>query len=46
VLGVSSPFYRGQGSARGGGNDGVNGFNAIEDGGELKKGIKGGMMAG
>jgi hypothetical protein len=26
----------------GGSNDGVNGFNAIEDGGEIKRGIKGG----
>jgi hypothetical protein len=31
----------------GGSNGGVNGFNAIEDGGEVKRGIKGGgMMAG
>jgi hypothetical protein len=31
----------------GGSNGGVNGFNAIEDGGEVKMGIKGGeMMAG
>jgi hypothetical protein len=30
----------------GGSNGGVNGFNAIEDEGEVKKGIKGGMMAG
>jgi hypothetical protein len=26
----------------GGSNGGVNGFNAIEDGGEVKRGIKGG----
>jgi hypothetical protein len=49
---VSSPFYTGRGSAGegwlGGSNGGVNGFNAIEDGGEVKRGIKGGgeMMAG
>jgi hypothetical protein len=32
----------------GGSNDGVNGFNSIEDGGEVKRGITGGgeMMAG
>jgi hypothetical protein len=32
----------------GGSNGGINGFNAIEDGGEVKRGIKGGggMMAG
>jgi hypothetical protein len=31
----------------GGSNGGVNGFNAIEDGGEVKRGIKGGwVMAG
>jgi hypothetical protein len=31
----------------GGSNGGVNGFNAIEDGGEVKRGIKGGgMMVG
>jgi hypothetical protein len=29
-----------------GGNDGVNGFNAIEDGGEVKRGVKGGVMVG
>jgi hypothetical protein len=42
-------FYRGQGSAgegRPGGvvNTGINGFNAIEDGGWFKRGIKGGKM--
>jgi hypothetical protein len=31
----------------GGSNDGVNGFNATEDRGEVKRGIRGGgMMAG
>jgi hypothetical protein len=39
------PFYRGRGApervARGS-NSGVNGFNAIEDRGEVKRGIKGG----
>jgi hypothetical protein len=31
----------------GGSNSGVNGFNAIEDGGEVKRGLRGGgMMAG
>jgi hypothetical protein len=29
-----------------GGSNDVNGFNAIEDGGEVKRGIKGEMMAG
>jgi hypothetical protein len=41
-------FYRGRGSARRGGrggvNAGVNGFNAIEDGGGFKRGNKGGKM--
>jgi hypothetical protein len=41
-------FYRGRGSAGegwpGGVNAGVIGFNAIEDGGEFKRGIKGGKM--
>jgi hypothetical protein len=39
--GVSSPFYRGQGAPeRGdrGSNGGVNGVNAIEGGGEVKRG--------
>jgi hypothetical protein len=48
--GVSSPFYRGRGSAGEGwprrSNGGVNGFNAIEDGGEVKRGIKGGNDGG
>jgi hypothetical protein len=47
--GVSLPFYRSRGHRRGGAggsNGGVNGFNAIEDGGEVKRGIKGGMMVG
>jgi hypothetical protein len=30
----------------GGSNDGVNGFNAIEDGGKVKRGIKGGDDGG
>jgi hypothetical protein len=29
----------------GGSNGGINGFNAIEDGGKVKRGIKGEMMA-
>jgi hypothetical protein len=41
-------FYRGSGERRGGVdgefNAGVNGFNAIEDGGGLKRGFKGGKM--
>jgi hypothetical protein len=41
-------FYRGRGSTRGGMavgvNADVNGFNAIEDGGGFKRGIKGGKM--
>jgi hypothetical protein len=49
--GVSSPFYRGRGAPERGGrggesNGGVNGFNAIEDGGEVKRGLRGVMMAG
>jgi hypothetical protein len=44
--GVSSPFYRGQGAPErggcGGSNGGINDFNAIEDGGEVERGIKGG----
>jgi hypothetical protein len=47
--GVLGGFYRGPGGApeRGGrSNGGVNGFNAIEDGGEVKRGIKGGVMVG
>jgi hypothetical protein len=47
--GVLRGFYRGQGAPERGGrsNGGVNGFNAIEDGGEVKRGIKRGeMMAG
>jgi hypothetical protein len=47
---VSSPFYRGRGHrrgvARGGSNGGVNGFNVIEDGGEVKRGNKGGNDGG
>jgi hypothetical protein len=30
----------------GGSNGGVNGFNAIEDGGDIKRGIKGGNDGG
>jgi hypothetical protein len=41
-------FYRGSGERRGGVdgefNAGVNGFNAIEDGGGLKRGFKGAKM--
>jgi hypothetical protein len=41
-------FYRGPGERRGGVagefNTGVNGFNAIEDGGGFKRGFKGGKM--
>jgi hypothetical protein len=41
-------FYRGPGERRGGVagefNAGVNGFNAIEDGGGFKRGFKGGKM--
>jgi hypothetical protein len=41
-------FYSGSGERRGGVargfNAGVNGFNAIEDGGGFKRGIKGGKM--
>jgi hypothetical protein len=48
--GSHRPFVGARGApergGRGGSNDGVNGFNAIEDRGEIKKGIKGGMMAG
>jgi hypothetical protein len=43
-----SPFIGGRGSAGegwpGGVNADVNGFNAIEDGGVFKRGIKGGKM--
>jgi hypothetical protein len=43
--GVSSPFYMGRGGTGegwpGGSNGGVNGFNAIEDGGEVKRGFRG-----
>jgi hypothetical protein len=37
-------FYRGWGAPESGdrSNGGVNGFNAIEDGGDVKRGIKGG----
>jgi hypothetical protein len=41
-------FYRGPGERRGGVarefNTSVNGFNAIEDGGGFKRGLKGGEM--
>jgi hypothetical protein len=41
-------FYRGLGERRGGVagefNAGVNGFNAIEEGGGFKRGIKGGKI--
>jgi hypothetical protein len=47
---VSSPFYRGRGvserGGRGGSNDGINGFNAIEEGGEVKRGLRGGDDGG
>jgi hypothetical protein len=48
VRGWCSPFYRGRGSAGEGWpgfNAGVNGFNAIEDGG-LRGELRGGMKAG
>jgi hypothetical protein len=44
-LGSHRPFIGVRGAPEGvavGSNDGVNGFNAIEDGGEVKRGIKGG----
>jgi hypothetical protein len=47
--GSHRPFTRAGGApGRGGqgGNDGVSGFNAIEDGGEVKGGIKGGGSDG
>jgi hypothetical protein len=46
--GVLRGFYRGRGAPERGGrsNGGVNGFNAIEDEGEVKRGIKGGVMVG
>jgi hypothetical protein len=48
TLGVVLAFYRGQESSGegwpGGVNADVNGFNAIEDGGGFKRGIKGGKM--
>jgi hypothetical protein len=41
-------FYRGPGEHQGGVvgefNAGINGFNAIEDGGGFKRGFKGGKM--
>jgi hypothetical protein len=41
-------FYRGAGERRGGVagefNAGINGFNAIEDGGGFKRGFKGGEI--
>jgi hypothetical protein len=41
-------FYRGPGELQGGVaeefNAGINGFNAIEDGGGFKRGFKGGKM--
>jgi hypothetical protein len=46
--GSHRPFIGARGAGEGslgGSNGGVNGFNAIEDGGEVKRGIKGGMMA-
>jgi hypothetical protein len=48
ALGVLGGFYRGRGGAERGGrsNGGVNGFNTIEDGGEVKRGIKGGSDGG
>jgi hypothetical protein len=44
--GVLRGFYRGRGAPETGGrsNGGVNGFNTIEDGGEVKRGIKGVMV--
>jgi hypothetical protein len=47
--GSHRPFIGARGAPERGGrgsNGGVNGFNAIEDGGEVKSRIKGGMMAG
>jgi hypothetical protein len=48
ALGVLRGFYRGRGAPERGGrsNSGVNGFKAIEDGGEVKRGIKGGGSDG
>jgi hypothetical protein len=44
------PFYRGRrrrrGVVGGGSNSGINGFNYIEDGGEVKRGLRGEMMVG
>jgi hypothetical protein len=46
--GVLGGFYRDRGAPKRGGrsNGGVNGFNTIEDGGEVKRGIKGGSDGG
>jgi hypothetical protein len=46
--GVLGGFYRGRGAPERGGwsNGAVNGFNAIEDGGKVKRGIKGGWSDG
>jgi hypothetical protein len=47
--GSRRPFIGAGGASEGGGrgsNDGVNGFNAIEDGGDVKRGIKGGNDGG
>jgi hypothetical protein len=40
-IGVGGAPLRG---GRGGVNAGINGFNTLEDGGEFKRGIKGGKM--
>jgi hypothetical protein len=46
IWGSHRPFIRAEGATErggwGGSNSGVNGFNAIEYGGEVKRGIKGG----
>jgi hypothetical protein len=48
--GVSSPFYRGRGALERGGHGGVTtalmAFNAIEDGGKVKRGLRGGNDGG
>jgi hypothetical protein len=47
--GSHQPFIGARARRRGvagGSNGGVNGFNAIENGGGVKRGIRGGMMAG
>jgi hypothetical protein len=46
ALGVLRGSYRGWGRRKGVASGGVNGFNTIEDGGEVKRGIKVGVMVG